>query len=173
MITNLLVDHPWLSPTALGLMVVLGPVLGRWLAPRPGLAWMLAALSLLPVAILTLVPVDRVLFARCTVQWSLPTPGRVELMANVVLLVAPALLAGVASRRPLLAALAGSALSVRLETVQALAPAIGRSCDTNDWLSNTIGAVIGGALAWVALRLAAPGRDGVQGSLGGLPDSRR
>jgi glycopeptide antibiotics resistance protein len=153
-IITVLVDHPWLSPTALALMVVLGPVLGSRLVPHPRLAWWLTGLTLVPVAVLTLVPVDRELFARCTVQWTLPTPGRVELMANLVLFVAPALLAGIASRRPLLAVLAGSALSAVVEAGQALVPAIGRSCDTNDWLSNTLGAVVGGVLALVALRLA-------------------
>lgn len=157
MITNVLLEHPWLSPTALGLLVVLGPIVGRWLVSRPRLAWWLTGLSLLPVAFMTLVPVDRVLFETCTMQWALPTPGRVELMANVALFVAPVLLASVATRRPRLVVLAGSGLSAGLEALQALVPAIGRSCDSNDWLSNTIGAVIGAALAWVALRLARAG----------------
>lgn len=162
MTTTVLVDHPWLSPTALALMVVLGPVLGTRLVPHRRLAWWLTGLSLLPVAVLTLVPVDRELFARCTAQWALPTPGRVELMANLVLFVAPVLLAGIASRRPVLALLAGSALSAAVEAVQALVPEIGRSCDTNDWLSNTIGAVVGGVLAIVALGVASRrSQDGV------------
>jgi VanZ family protein len=88
------------------------------------------------------------------VAWSLPTFGRVELAANVVLLVAPALLAAVVSRRPLVALAALSALSALVETVQAVAPALGRSCSTDDWLSNTIGVVVGVALGWLALRLA-------------------
>jgi hypothetical protein len=33
-------------------------------------------------------------------------------------------------------------------------PALGRSCDTTDWSSNTIGAAIGAVLAAVALHLA-------------------
>jgi VanZ like protein len=157
-ITDVLLEHPWLSPTALVLLVLLGPVVGSRLAARPRLAWWLTGVSLLPVAALTLVPVDRELFARCTVQWALPTPGRVELMANVVLLVAPVLLSGVATRRPLLVLLAGSAASAGLEAVQALVPAIGRSCDTGDWLCNTIGAVIGSLLAVAALWLDRRGR---------------
>ncbi|WP_248579358.1 VanZ family protein [Nocardioides sp. InS609-2] len=153
MITDLLLEHPWASPTALAVLVVLGPVVGWWLVARPRLAWWLTGVALLPVALLTLVPVDRELYARCTVQWSLPTPGRVELMANVVLLVAPVLLAGVATRRPLLVLAAGSALSAGLEALQAVVPAIGRSCDTNDWWCNTIGAAVGAVLAGFALRL--------------------
>jgi glycopeptide antibiotics resistance protein len=153
-ITNILLDHPWLSPTALGILVVLGPLLGAWLVARPSLAWWLAGASMLPIAALTLVPVHRELFARCTIQWGLPTPARVELFANVVLFVAPVLLAGIATRRPMLVLVACSGLSVVLETVQALVPAIGRSCDTNDWLSNTIGAMTGAVLAGAALYLA-------------------
>lgn len=151
MITTVLVEHPWLSPVALVLLGVLGPLLGRRLASRPRLArWALAA-SLVPVALLTLVPVDRTLFMRCETAWSLPTFGRVELAANVVLFVVPALLAVVVTRRPLVALAALSGLSVVIEAVQALVPALGRSCSTDDWLSDTIGAVIGVALGRLAL----------------------
>lgn len=154
MITTVLVEHPWLSPTALLLLVVVGPIVGAWLSARPRLASAATVLSLVPVVALTLVPVDRELFSRCEVAWTLPTPGRVELAANVVLLVAPALLAAVASRRPALAVLGASLLSAAIETLQAVVPALGRSCSTDDWLSNTVGAVIGGLLGWLALTLA-------------------
>jgi VanZ family protein len=77
-----------------------------------------------------------------------------------VLFVPPALLLAVATRRPVLALLLGASLSAAIELVQALVPAIGRSCDTNDWTSNTIGAAIGAGLGWLALRLAAgPSRE--------------
>ena len=96
MITNVLVEHRWLAPTALALLLVLGPLVAAWLLPRPRIAGALTALSLLPVLLLTLVPVDRRLYHRCEVAWTLPTPGRVELAANVVLFIVPALLATVA-----------------------------------------------------------------------------
>ena len=140
-----------MSPTALGLLVILGPVVGRRLVNRPRLARWLTGASLLPVAVLTIAPADRRLFERCTVQWSLPTPGRVELMANVVLFVAPVLFAAVTIRRPVVVLVVASLLSAGLETLQALVVAIGRSCDTNDWLSNTIGAAIGAILAMGSL----------------------
>lgn len=124
------------------------------MAARPGAAWLLAGLATVPVVVLTMLPIDRRAFERCEVAWALPTVGRVELAANVVLFVAPVLFAVVATRRPLLVAAAGSGLSVLVETVQALVPALGRSCSTNDWLSNTIGVVIGAVLGMVALRLA-------------------
>lgn len=153
-ITNVVMQHPWLSPTVLALVVVVGPFLGRWLVPRPRLAWLLTAASLVPVVVLMLLPVDRELYARCAVQWALPTPGRAELMANVLLFVAPTLLAGVAARRPWLVLLGATVLSGAVEAFQALVPALGRSCDTTDWLSNTIGAVVGAGLAAAALVLA-------------------
>lgn len=156
MITTFLIEHPWLSPTALALLVVAGPLVGRAVAGRPRAAWLLAGLATLPVVVLTMLPTDARAFERCEVAWTLPTVGRVELAANVVLFVAPALFAAVATRRPALVLVAGSALSGLIETVQAVVPAIGRSCSTNDWLSNTIGVVIGVALALVALRLAGP-----------------
>ena len=155
MLATFLVTHPWLSPLALAVLLVAGPLVGSWLVARRRLAWSSFGLSLVPVLLLTLVPVDRELFARCSVGWALPTPGRVELMANVLLFVAPALLAGVALRRPVVALLGGVVASALVEVFQALVPALGRSCDTNDWLSNSIGAFLGAGLAAVALRLAA------------------
>lgn len=154
MITNILLEHRWLSPTALIVMVVLGPPIGAWLSTRPRIAEILAALALVPVALLTLVPVDRQLYGRCEVAWTLPTIGRVELAANVVLFIVPVMLAAVVLRRPVVAVLAGTVLSVAIEAFQALVPALGRSCSTNDWLTNTIGAVIGGLLGASALLIA-------------------
>ena len=116
---------------------------------------------MLPLALLTLMPQDRELFARCEVRWELPTLTGPESLANILLLVVPVLLAGVATRRPLLAVLAGSGLSVVVEAVQAAVPAIGRSCDSGDWINNTIGAVIGGALAGLSLTVAIVGRAGL------------
>lgn len=154
MIADVLIQYKWVAPAALLAIILVGPFVGMALARHPRLSWALTGLTLLPVAALTLVPVRRELYDVCTVQWSLPTFGRVELTANVVLFVLPVLFAAVASRRPLLMLLAGSALSVVIEVFQALVPAIGRSCDTTDWLNNTIGAAIGAVLAIIALRLA-------------------
>jgi uncharacterized membrane protein YccC len=155
-ITTFLIEHPWLSPTALALLVILGPLVGRLVARRPGAAWLLTGLGMLPVVVLTMLPTDQRAFERCEVAWMLPTVGRVELAANVVLFVAPALFAAVATRRPAVAFVAASVLTALIETVQALVPALGRSCSTNDWLSNTIGAAIGVLLGVIALRLAGP-----------------
>jgi VanZ family protein len=180
LISTILVEHPWMSPTALGLLVVLGPLLGRWAVDRPRTARWLTAAALVPVGLLTLVPVDRRLSVRCETAWAIPTVGRVELAANVVLFVAPVLFASVASRRPLLVAAAASGLSAAIEATQALLPALGRSCSTDDWLSNTIGAAIGGLLGWLTLRSAfgrpeigSHGRDRVDSVRSPRHDARR
>lgn len=78
--------------------------------------------------------------------------GAVELMANLVLFVPPALLFGVALRRPLLVLVGAGATSLLIEVLQAFATVLGRSCSTNDWLYNTLGAALGAAIAVAVLR---------------------
>jgi len=147
MITNFLLDHSALVPVAL-LLVALVCVGVGLLVPRRVL-WVLLGLSVLPVFALTLVPTfdSRVAYDACTVQFSVPGLGTVELLANVALFVPPVFFAVLVTRRPVWMLLAGSGLSAVIEGVQALVPAIGRACDTNDWMMNTIGAVIGVLLA--------------------------
>lgn len=151
MLSTILVEHPWLTTTTLVALVVVGPLLGAWLVGRQRTTGVLLALALLVVAALTLVPTSRDLERGCWVEWTVPTPGAVELVANVILFVPVVLLLGVLLQRPLLALLMASAGSLLVETVQALAPALGRSCSTDDWFSNTIGAALGAVLAAVAL----------------------
>ncbi|MFK0249037.1 VanZ family protein [Amycolatopsis azurea] len=162
MITNFLLDHSALVPVAILLVALVCAVLGLLFAGRRRILWALAGVSLVPVFALTLVPTGRTIDeAGCTVQFSLPTLGAVELLANVALFLPPVCFAALASRRPVTVLVAGSALSVVVETLQALVPAIGRACDTNDWLMNTLGAVLGALLAagtaWLANRRAQSG----------------
>ncbi len=149
----MLVAYRGLVPLAL-LLTAVGCVGVGYLLLRSGrrgtqIAWSLTVLSLLPVAALTLLPSlnSQVSGTICTVQFDYPTFGRVELAANVALFVPLAFFATLATRRPLLVVVAGSGLSAAIEALQALVPAIGRACDTNDWLMNTIGTVIGVLLA--------------------------
>lgn len=150
-ITTFLVEHPWITTVGFVALVVLGPVAGHWLVGRPQLSTWLGVAALVPVAVLTLAPTSRSLDVGCAAEWGLPTFGAVELMANVVLFVPAVLLFGVATRRPLLVLLGASATSALIELFQAVVPALGRSCSTNDWLSNTLGAVLGAALAALAI----------------------
>ncbi|EMD22382.1 VanZ family protein [Amycolatopsis azurea] len=148
MITNFLLDHSALVPVAILLVALLCAVLGLLFAGRRRILWALAGVSLVPVFALTLVPTGRTIDEIvCTVQFSLPTLGAVELLANVALFLPPVCFAALASRRPLAMLAAGSALSAVIEALQALVPAIGRACDTNDWLMNTLGAILGALLA--------------------------
>lgn len=154
MLSTILVEYPWLTTVALVALVVLGPLVGAWLVPRARLARVLRTLSIVTVALLTLIPTSREITVRCAMEWDLPTLGAVELMANVILFAQVVLLAGIATRRPLVALLVASGASAIVEMGQAFAPGLGRSCSTNDWLSNTLGASLGAALAAAALLLA-------------------
>ncbi len=50
-------------------------------------------------------------------------------------------------RRPLLVLTAVSGLSALTELTQALIPALGRTCVTDDWFMNTVGAALGPLIA--------------------------
>jgi len=155
MITDFLLDHSALVPTAL-VLVALGCAAVGYAALRsrtygPRALRALAAVSLLAALALTLAPTGRTSPTRgCTVQFDLPTLGSVELLANVALLLPATLFVALATRRPVLAAVSGSVLSVAIEAVQSQVTAIGRACDTNDWAMNSLG-VLAGALAAGAL----------------------
>src|SRR5687768_6803209 len=82
------------------------------------ITWTLVVLSALPVLALTLVPagvrMDEVL---CAVQFAVPSPGSVELLANVALFFPPVFFATLATRRPLLMLAAGAGLSAAIEAI--------------------------------------------------------
>ncbi|MFD5247825.1 VanZ family protein [Amycolatopsis sp. NPDC058340] len=158
MITNFLLDHSALVPVAILLVALVCAVLGHLFADKPRVLWSLAGVALVPVFALTLVPTGRTIDEIvCTVQFSLPTLGSVELLANVALFLPPVCFAALASRRPVTMLAAGSALSAVIETLQAFVPAIGRACDTNDWLMNTLGALVAAGMAWLVGRRAQSG----------------
>ena len=150
MITDFLLEHSALVPVALLALAVACVGVGILIlrAGRQDVLRALVVLSALPVIALTLVPASGGLGVRhCEVQFSLPTLGSVELLANVALLFPLTFFAALATRRPLLVLVGATALSAAIEAVQALLPAIARSCDTNDWAMNTAGAVVATSLA--------------------------
>ncbi|WP_229052023.1 VanZ family protein [Aeromicrobium sp. Leaf350] len=153
MITTILVEHPWLTTAGLGLLVVAGPPLGVLLVRRRRTTQVLLAASLVAIALLTLTPSGSDLGVRCVAEWSWPALGRVELIANAILFVPAVALASLLTRRPVPTLLGASASSVLIEGVQALVTPLGRSCSTNDWLYNTLGALLGAAVAALALHL--------------------
>ena len=84
----------------------------------------------------------------CTVQFSVPFQG-IDTLANVAMLLPLVLFLGTATNRPLTILIGAVALSAVIEVVQALAPVLGRRCDTNDWFMNIVGAILGAAIALV------------------------
>ena len=154
MISTFLVEYPWLTTLALVLGLVVGPLVGYLLVPHRRLTGVLTALSVVAVLVVTMYPEARTPQPGC--EFSLPTLrlGAVESIANIILFIPPVLLAGVALRKPLLALAGGTVLSALIELLQLAVPAFGRSCDTSDWITNTIGAVVGAGLAGIALLLA-------------------
>jgi hypothetical protein len=153
-LSTLLVQASWIPATVLLLAVLTGPFVGAAIAPRRRLLRALFIVSLVIVAGLTLYPeggpgTD----VTCAVEVPYFGVRAVETLANVLLFIPPVLLAGLLARRPLLAIIGGSATSALIELVQAFVPAIGRACDTGDWITNTIGSVLGGAIALAALAL--------------------
>jgi hypothetical protein len=157
MISNFLTDNSAMVPVGLLLVAVVCAGIGYTVVRRGYAArilWALATVSLLPIIALTLVPTGlRIDEVDCAVQFYLPTLNRLEMLANVTLFVPPVYFAALATRRPLLIALAGATLSAVIETVQALVPTIGRACDTNDWSMNTSGVVLGVLMAAATIAL--------------------
>jgi hypothetical protein len=160
MISTFLAEHATVVPAALLLITLLCVGVGYAIVRnrRYGKrgAWALAGLSVLVVFALTLSPSSGpgLEHVGCTVQLVVPTQLGVEGLANVALFFPPVFFAALATRRPLLMLVAGSGLSAAIEVLQALAPALGRACDTNDWMTNTIGSVGGGLLAGGTIALA-------------------
>jgi glycopeptide antibiotics resistance protein len=151
-LSTLLVHLPWLAFSVLIGIVLLGPFAGAWLAGQPRTTSALLAISALGIAVLTLYPEgDPQPEVTCAVAVPYLSPTAVESIANIVLFMPVAVLAALRWRRPIVAILGASALSAIIEAVQAFVPLIGRACDTSDWITNTIGAVLGGVVAVAAL----------------------
>lgn len=152
MLSTILVTVPWLAFAVLVAVIVVAPVAGLALVARPRTTTALLCAALVIVAGLTLYPEGaRSATVSCAVQWPYLAPTAVESTANILLFVPVSFLAGLRWRHPVVAILGASALSAVVEIVQALVPAIGRACDTSDWITNTIGTVIGGLLALATL----------------------
>ncbi|WP_144720575.1 VanZ family protein [Agrococcus jejuensis] len=153
MLSTYLAAYPWLAPSLLAAVVVLGPFVAWALAGGRRAATALAVLAIVGVGLLTLWPSGIAALEGCELSWS---PNRLapEPLANVVLLVPVGLLLAVAMRQPILAALLGAVLAAGIELTQALVPAIGRSCTLDDWVANAAGAVLGAVLGALGIALA-------------------
>ena len=155
MITNFLLDNKALLLPAMLLVAAVCVGVGyAVLRARPWVSWALVALSLVPVAALTLTPVLGRSFQFCAVQFAVPTLHSVESLANVALFVPPVFFATLVTRLPLVMLAAGTILSAEIEVFQGLVPEVGRACDTNDWAMNTAGAVVAVLLARATVALS-------------------
>ncbi|SDR65192.1 VanZ family protein [Agrococcus carbonis] len=152
MLSTYLAAYVWLAPAILAAEAIVGLLLAWMLASRPRVAWALAAVALVAVVAATLYPTGRALEVGCTFELELQVFAP-EPLANVALFVLPTLFVAVAKQSPAWGAATGVALSAAIEMVQAFVPEIGRSCAVDDWVANSIGAVLGALLAAFALLL--------------------
>ena len=131
---------------------VLFAVVGWWLLRRGQsgrrVLGVLALISVAVALVLALTP-DTAASAPqfCAVQAQIFTAGSLDL-PNVMLLLPAALFTALWSRRLLPVFAAATGLSALIEVTQGALP-LGRSCDTDDLIANTIGAGIGVLLAVV------------------------
>ena len=155
MISTFLVEHAPLVRIGFWAAVAAATLLA-WVLHRLRLRRVLLGLSavaVVAVLVLTLLPDGaRPGGVTCTVQFSVPFQG-IDTLANVAMLLPLVLFLGAATGRPLTVLAGAVALSAGIEAVQALAPALGRRCDTNDWFMNTVGALLGAVIAVVICRL--------------------
>lgn len=151
MISTFLVEHAPLVRIGFWVAVAAATLLA-WVLHRLRLRRVLLGLSavaLIAVLVLTLLPDGaRPGGVTCTVQFSVPFQG-IDTLANVAMLLPLVLFLGTATNRPLTILTGAVALSAVIEVVQALAPVLGRRCDTDDWAMNTVGAVLGAVIALV------------------------
>ncbi|WP_299050046.1 VanZ family protein [uncultured Nocardioides sp.] len=159
MISTLLVEYSayvrWVLAGLLLAMLLVGVLLVRYDARRTSAA--LSVVAGLAGLALTAWPepaaaLDEV---RCAVQLSVPFQG-LDTLANIALFVPATYAAVLACRRPVGVAVVASGVSALIELVQALVPATGRVCDTNDWFMNTVGTALGVLLAVATLAVVRP-----------------
>ncbi|WP_159620566.1 VanZ family protein [Arthrobacter zhaoguopingii] len=144
MISTVLAAHPVLVRVLFWVVIAVGAVLA-WVLYRMRANKsfvVLVILSFLGPLVLTLSPSSAEPEFFCTIQFSAPFQG-VDTLANVAMLLPIALFATLLFRRPFRVFAVVSGLSVLIELTQALVSALGRSCDTDDWFMNTIGAALG------------------------------
>ncbi|MCH1865340.1 VanZ family protein [Nocardioides sp. CFH 31398] len=159
MISTVLVEHSvWVRPglaVLVALMLVVGALLVRNEARRASA--LLATVAGVAGLALTAWPEPAAATegVRCAAQLSVPFQG-LDTLANIALFVPATYAAVLACRRPLVVAVAASGLSALIEVVQALVPATGRVCDTNDWFMNTVGAALGVLLGLLTVAVVPP-----------------
>jgi len=154
-ISTFLAGDPALSRVLLVFVVVAVIVVGLLLkrgGPVAQVGLRVAAiLALVAVLAFTLSPAGDNVRGSCNFDVGSTFFIGIERFANTALLVPVAYLGALATTRPVVIFAAGSLLSALIEALQLLVPALGRACDINDWLTNTLGAGVGALLAGVVL----------------------
>jgi hypothetical protein len=151
LISTILVENAALVRVLFWVAIAVTVTLGWFLYGAGRLRWLavLGSVGLAGALALTVSPSDNRALQFCSVDFSVPFGG-LDTLANIAMMVPLTLFTALAVRRPLPVFAAVAGLSALIELVQALFPALGRSCDTDDWLMNVIGAAIG-ALAAIAI----------------------
>ncbi|MGW1404359.1 VanZ family protein [Streptomyces sp. NPDC002405] len=127
--------------------------LGRRLG-KPGVLCALTGAALAGVVTATLYPIspDAPASATCFIERDVITGTfATQGLLNVLLFIPLAALATWLTRRPIPVTLACVALSATIEVTQALAPGMGRACDSTDLWTNSIGAFAGAGVASAGL----------------------
>ncbi|WP_067398205.1 VanZ family protein, partial [Streptomyces sp. F-3] len=169
MIQTLLNDHT-LMGTVLGVCVFAGLIglLVARAAQQPLIMSLLTATSTALILSATLYPLSLNAPANnvCYIERDLLTgAATTQGLMNITLFIPAAAAWTWITRRPVSVALALAGLSAGIETIQAITPGMGRACDSTDWITNIIGALIGTAavalILWYRHRnahLIRPGR---------------
>nr|WP_204031518.1 VanZ family protein [Sinosporangium siamense] len=120
--------------------------------PRTPVVLFALAASIVLAATLTPVGLGDAQWRYCTVTSPWDGVLNESGMLNVVLFMPFTLFLTLITSRPAMSAATGAVSSVAIETVQALAPHLGRLCDTSDIAANTLGAMGGSVVALALMR---------------------
>ena len=144
MLSTFIVENYAIVRMLMVVALVAAVVVAALLVHRRRIASILASVGLLVVLGLTLTPDTNPLPAQvCNLQSYTPFGDDF----NILLFLVPAIFAVVAMRHPLIVLAGGIAISAGIELAQYLVPWFGRRCDVDDWLANSLGTLIGVALA--------------------------
>jgi len=151
MISTLLAQYAWVARIGFAAVLIATPFVARWLHTRRRVAGVLLCLAAALIVFTTLIPDPTRIVAGCELPFAFTDLIRVDSLANILLFVPLTLAMTVLTRRRLLAFAVGTGASAAIELAQWLAPTLGRSCTSTDWIANTLGAALGVGLASLGL----------------------
>ncbi|MFF8295743.1 VanZ family protein [Streptomyces globisporus] len=147
------VEFVLIALTAVTIATCIGYFAAKRFLSRP---WSHAGLSAALVAELSVTvffPSPGHVSGQCVLNRNFSEPFATEQgLLNVAMFLPIGLFGVLAVRRVFPVFLGGALLSVATELTQALAPWVGRSCDSGDVLTNTLGAGVGSLAGWTVVR---------------------